>query len=126
MFIEIDMDSEHPIYIQLMNGLIEAIATGTIQVGHTLPSVRALAADLGINMHTVNKTYRELEKKGLVQIIPKSGTVVQQQTIDETKILYLDQLLHPVIAEMLASGLTEEQIHKQISNILAAIKEGKR
>ncbi|AOV07265.1 GntR family transcriptional regulator [Sporosarcina ureilytica] len=124
MFIEIDMDSEVPIYIQLMNGLIEAIANGTLQTGNTLPSVRALASDLGINMHTVNKTYRELEKKGLVQIIPKSGTIVQQRTVDEAKLQQFTHLIRPMMAELLANGLTEEQVHQLSSDIMISIKEG--
>ncbi|MDS9471701.1 GntR family transcriptional regulator [Sporosarcina pasteurii] len=126
MFIEIDMDSEVPIYIQLMNGLIEAIANGSLQTGDTLPSVRSLASDLGINMHTVNKTYRELEKKGLVQIIPKSGTIVQQQTVDEAKLQQFALLIRPIMAELLANGLTEKQIQQLSSNMITSIEEGEQ
>lgn len=124
LFIEIEMDSEIPIYIQLMNGLIEAIANGTLQSGSSLPSVRSLASDLGINMHTVNKTYRELEKKGLVQIIPKSGTIVQKQTKNEAKLLQLSHLVRPILAEMIANGLSEKEIHQLSSEMIKKIKEG--
>ena len=76
MFIQIEPTSEIPIYTQLANQLIELIATGTLQASETLPSVRSLAADLGVNMHTVNKAYHELEKKNIIEIIPKSGAVI--------------------------------------------------
>lgn len=60
MFIEIDKASIEPIYIQLMKQLKKLIVKGDIQKGDMLPSVRGLAGDLGVNMHTVNKAYNLL------------------------------------------------------------------
>ena len=57
MFIEIDFNSSEALYIQLRNQIIMGIATSTIREGDTLPSVRQLAENIGINMHTVNKAY---------------------------------------------------------------------
>ena len=57
MLIEIDFNSDEAIYIQLRNQIIMGIATSKIQEGDTLPSVRQLAENIGINMHTVNKAY---------------------------------------------------------------------
>ena len=57
MLIEIDFNSDEAIYIQLRNQIIMGIATSTIHEGDTLPSVRQLADNIGINMHTVNKAY---------------------------------------------------------------------
>ena len=56
--IQIDFNSDEAIYIQLRNQIILGIATSRIQEGDTLPSVRQLADNIGINMHTVNKAYR--------------------------------------------------------------------
>ena len=53
MFIEIDFNSSEALYIQLRNQIIMGIATSTIREGDTLPSVRQLAENIGINMHTV-------------------------------------------------------------------------
>lgn len=53
MLIEIDFNSDEAIYIQLRNQIIMGIATSQIQEGDTLPSVRQLAENIGINMHTV-------------------------------------------------------------------------
>ncbi len=66
MMIRIEPDSDIPIYTQLTNQIIEGIARGRIKPGDSLPSVRSFAADLGVNMHTVNKSYHELEKKGII------------------------------------------------------------
>jgi GntR family transcriptional regulator len=63
--IQIDFNSDEAIYIQLRNQIILGIATSRIQEGDTLPSVRQLADNIGINMHTVNKAYSVLRQEGL-------------------------------------------------------------
>lgn len=63
MYIKLDPQSDFPIYSQLIHQLMEGILKGDLKEGDMLPSVRSLAADLGINMHTVNKSYHELEKE---------------------------------------------------------------
>lgn len=60
MFIEIETDSVEPIYVQLIKQLKKAIVKGDIKKGEMFPSVRVLAGDLGVNMHTVNKAYNLL------------------------------------------------------------------
>ena len=68
MLIEIDFNSDEAIYIQLRNQIIMGIATSTIHEGDTLPSVRQLADNIGINMHTVNKAYNVLRQEGFLQL----------------------------------------------------------
>ena len=123
MFIEIEMDSDIPIYTQLANRLIEGIANQSLQPGDSLPSVRSLAADLGINMHTVNKAYRELDNKGIIRIIPKSGAVVNTLTADEVSRLRVETLMRPVIAEAMAVGLSNTEIAKLSTELISKIKE---
>lgn len=60
MFIEIDPAGSEAIYIQLMKQIKKAIVKQDVQKGELLPSVRVLAGDLGVNMHTVNKAYNLL------------------------------------------------------------------
>ena len=64
MVIKIDFQSEEALYMQLRNQIILGIATSVIQEGDSLPSVRQLAGDIGINMHTVNKAYSLLRQEG--------------------------------------------------------------
>lgn len=66
--IQIDFNSDEAIYIQLRNQIILGIATSRIQEGDTLPSVRQLADNIGINMHTVNKAYSVLRQEGFLSI----------------------------------------------------------
>ncbi|GAA3748848.1 GntR family transcriptional regulator [Plantactinospora mayteni] len=76
MIIEVDPNSEVPIYQQLRDRVVEAIASGALQEGSPLPSTRALATDFGINFHTVNKGYDLLRQQRLLRINRKSGAVV--------------------------------------------------
>ncbi|MEG0758409.1 MAG: GntR family transcriptional regulator, partial [Raoultibacter sp.] len=57
MIIRIDQRSTEPLYLQLRSQIIASIAQGDLVPGDVLPSVRSLANDLGINLHTVNKAY---------------------------------------------------------------------
>lgn len=127
MFIQIEPTSDIPIYIQLTNQLIELVACGKIEGGNALPSVRSLAADLGMNMHTVNKAYHELEKKGIIAIVPKSGAIVNALSADGIRKEHLERIsreLKPVIAEALVLGMKEEDIHKLITIIISDIQGG--
>lgn len=56
------------LYIQLINQIIIGIATDQIREGDTLPSVRQLADNIGINMHTVNKAYSVLKQEGFLRV----------------------------------------------------------
>lgn len=119
LIIQIEQDSDIPIYTQLTNQIIEGIARGELQTGQSLPSVRAFAADLGVNMHTVNKSYHELEKKGIIQIVPKSGAVItniDQMTEDIRNRIITN--LKPHLAEALVMGMTKEEVQKLITTIM--------
>ena len=66
MFVEIEPTSPIPIYTQLINQIKKAIVKGELETGEMLPSVRSLAGDLGVNMHTVNKGYNLLVDEGVL------------------------------------------------------------
>lgn len=127
MFIQIEPTSEIPIYTQLANQLIELIATGTLKASEALPSVRSLAADLGVNMHTVNKAYHELEKKNIIEIIPKSGAIINSISVDGPSDLQMELIklqLKPLIAESIVYGMDKDQILSVTSSIISEIMEG--
>ncbi|TWP53690.1 GntR family transcriptional regulator [Lentzea tibetensis] len=72
----IDQDSDVPPYEQVRLHFAQAIAARELPVGAKLPTVRALAADLGLAVNTVARAYRELEEAGLVETRGRAGTVV--------------------------------------------------
>ncbi|MEU9129417.1 GntR family transcriptional regulator [Kitasatospora sp. NPDC048540] len=78
MILTLDLNSEIPIYQQIRDRVVEAVAAGELAEGAALPSTRQLAADLGINFHTVNKAYDLLRREGLLLLNRKSGAVVRR------------------------------------------------
>ena len=76
MILKINFDSEEALYMQLCNQIIVGIATDMLHEGDNLPSVRQLAEDIGINMHTVNKAYSVLRQEGFLRLDRRRGAVV--------------------------------------------------
>jgi DNA-binding transcriptional regulator YhcF (GntR family) len=74
--ISLDHDSPVPPYEQVRAGFARQIADRELAVGTRLPTVRQLAADLGIAVNTVARAYRELEEAGLIETRGRAGTVV--------------------------------------------------
>ncbi|KXH87226.1 GntR family transcriptional regulator [Sporosarcina sp. HYO08] len=124
MLIRIEPDSEIPIYLQLTHELIELMARGKLKDGDPLPSVRSFAADLGVNMHTVNKAYHELERKQFIQIIPKSGAIVSSISNDMAQFHHerITTALQPVIAEALVIGMSDREIKAVVSSIMKDLR----
>ena len=78
MLLSIEPDGPVPIYQQIRDRIVEAIADGRLPAGSALPSTRQLAVDLGVNFHTVNKAYDLLRQEGLLRLGRKSGAVVRR------------------------------------------------
>ena len=76
----IDIDSSVPVTDQIVVGLRRAIALCELQPGDELPPVRQLANDLGVNLNTVARAYRELRAAGLVSAVRGRGTRVTSAT----------------------------------------------
>jgi len=78
MLLSIEPDGPVPIYQQIRDRIVEAIAHGRQPAGSALPPIRQLAVDLGVNFHTVNKGYDLLRQEGLLRLGRKSGAVVRR------------------------------------------------
>jgi GntR family transcriptional regulator len=76
MIVEINFKSGTPAYLQIVEQVRRASATGSIRPGDQLPSIRELAERLRINRNTVAKTYSELEHEGLVETLQGRGVFV--------------------------------------------------
>ncbi|MEQ2527313.1 GntR family transcriptional regulator [Robertmurraya yapensis] len=126
MIIRIEPESEVPLYLQISNQIIEGIAREHIQPGQSLPSVRTFAADLGINMHTVNKSYHHLEQKGIIRIVPKSGAIISSpQDFNEASLERLKNDYRPLIAESLVVGMSNQQIQELVTSMIEEFKSSK-
>lgn len=128
MFIELNFKSTIPIYEQLKNEIIIGIAKGEISFGERLPSVRQLAGDIGINMHTVNKAYKQLEEEGFVSIHRQKGVVVNSEgppIADKQYRLNLKTILKPMIANAFCRDIEQEEFVKIIEQIYVEL-EGRK
>ncbi len=130
MWMTIDLNSEIPIYSQIRNQIIEGIVTGSVRTNDSLPSVRQFAADLGINLHTVNKAYNLLKQEGFVQVHRQKGAVVNPPDSYRANDEYytnVNEALRPIIAESLCRGVAREDflnICERIYEEYGNVKEG--
>ena len=119
MMIKIDFQSEEALYIQLRNQIILGIATSSIQEGDVLTSVRQLAEDIGINMHTVNKAYAVLKQEGFVTIDRRRGAII---SLDIDKLQALEEMkqnLRVLLAKGRCKRITGQEVHALVDEILA-------
>lgn len=117
MIIEIDFNSDEALYLQLRNQIILGIATSRIREGDELPSVRQLAEDIGINMHTVNKAYTVLKQEGFVKVDRRRGAVI---SIDADRMEAMEELrgnLKVILAKGICKNISREEVHALIDEI---------
>ena len=110
MIIEINTLSSVPIYEQLRDQIVLGIAAKKLALGEALPSVRRLAADLGINFHTVGKAYSILCEEGFVAMDRRKGAVVAAAiSKDEASLSSLSHKLKLSAGEAICRGLSESE-----------------
>lgn len=113
MLIRIDHALPEPLYAQIRACVIEGIAKGQLQPGDVLPSVRSLASDLGVNLHTVHKAYGMLRDEGRVVALGRAGVVVADSKRDSCSAHVAAtqercaEALYRIALESKAAGLSE-------------------
>ena len=110
MVISINDASEIPIYQQIRNQIILGISDGRLAPGEQLPTVRALADEIGINSMTVSKAYSLLKQEGYIYTDRRSGARVKSE-LSATKELSSksEELLRQIISEAKVSGMTQTE-----------------
>lgn len=125
MIISLDLSSDVPIYQQLRDRIVEGIAAGRLPEGEALPSTRQLAADFGINFHTVNKGYDLLRQQGFVRLNRKTGAVVGPTGSDEAFVTGWTARARTLLAEAVAKGVPAEEVLATCQAVLAGFtKQG--
>lgn len=119
MIVEIDFNSEEALYIQLINQIIIGIATDQIR-GDTLPSVRQLADNIGINMHTVNKAYSVLKQEGFLRVDRRRGAVIALDTDKMRTISEMRRDLSVILARGVCKNVSREEVHNLVDSIYDA------
>jgi GntR family transcriptional regulator len=78
LLFQINFKSGMPVYLQLVDQVKAAAASGALQPGEALPSIRPLAEELRLNRNTVAKAYSELESLGVIETLPGKGCFLKQ------------------------------------------------
>jgi GntR family transcriptional regulator len=109
-------DAATPVYEQIAGQIRDRIFAGELRPGDSLPSVRTLASDLGVNLNTVARAYRLLEEQGFVRIRDRSGAEVAAPaaTADAAAHERLAAELRGVVVRMRQAGFTVTELHRLV------------
>jgi len=77
MLLQINFKSGKPVYLQVVDQIKAAAASGGVRTGEPLPSIRPLAEELRVNRNTIAKAYGELENQGVIETLPGKGCFVR-------------------------------------------------
>lgn len=126
MIVTIDFNSDEALYIQLRNQIILSIAMAQIREGDNLPSVRELAEDIGINMHTVNKAYTILKQEGYLKLDRRKGAVI---SLDYDKIQAIEELkeqMRVILAQAICKNISCEEVYQVVESIFKEFTDEKK
>ena len=116
---QLDSGSGIPVYRQLIDQVTGGIASGILDPGDQLPTVRQVAVDLSINPNTVMRAYRELEIRGILETQQGTGTFISHQKVKRDEVerqRQLNQLVSEFVSRAGASGFTVEELMEQLND----------
>lgn len=113
-----NLDSDRPIYAQILERIEIQIVSGIYTPGEKIPSVRELAAEAGVNPNTMQRALAELERHGLVTTQRTSGRVVTEDMnmIKETRNMLAKEQIQDFIQKMKELGFEKEEILALLKN----------
>jgi GntR family transcriptional regulator len=115
MWFHVDPASGLPIYMQIINQVKRATASGLLKEGDQMPSVRELALQLTVNPNTISKAYQELERDGVIKTMRGIGTFVAGQEIKIVhgeRVRVLQSAIDKVLVEAHHLGFTDEELEE--------------
>src|SRR5437899_6478577 len=124
----LDLRSGVPVYRQIIDQVLVAVATGACSGGDQLPTVRQLAVDLSINPNTVVRAYRELEIRGILTTHQGTGTFITAAKVDLNDVerqRWLSQLVSEFVAHAGGAGFTLQEVLERLVE-LQSEQENKR
>lgn len=123
MLITIDEEDDQPIYKQIADEIRLLIARDELKEDSCLPSVRQLAADLGINLNTVAMAYRELQSDGLITVRHGFGSTVASRTRSAEQGEKLRKPLRSALADLILAGLSWAEVMKLVVDEMGGLRE---
>ncbi|MCI6163872.1 MAG: GntR family transcriptional regulator [Lachnospira sp.] len=123
MIIELDMESDTPIYVQLRNQIVKGIGRGELKLGEKLPTVRQLADEAGVNSMTVNKTYQILKAEGYIKTDRRQGAFVSDNINMNAEFREkLESELELLSAEASVTGMDKKEFLKMCEDIYSKMQ----
>jgi GntR family transcriptional regulator len=122
--ITINTEDRRPLYLQVADGIRTLIAGGQLRQGQSLPPVRQLAADLGVNLNTIAAAYRELQNDGLIAIRHGTGATVGGRSAVKVSEADLRRPLRNALTQMVLSGMPRGQILSLVNDELRGLLKG--
>ncbi|MCP4023942.1 MAG: GntR family transcriptional regulator [Desulfobacteraceae bacterium] len=116
---KLDPKSGIPFYRQIIDQIRFGLAAGKLTVGEQLPTVRALAVDLKVNLNTVSKAYRELEIQNILQTQQGTGTFigkVEIQLPEEERMKKLNSICSEFYSIAASYGFTIDEVISKLQN----------
>jgi GntR family transcriptional regulator len=110
MYITIDERDSRPIYRQVVDEIKGLIARGELEEGSSLPPVRQVAADLGVNLNTIAHSYRQLQDEGLIRVRHGAGAVVVSRLSERSVSERLQAKLLAALTDLVLSGLSRAEV----------------
>lgn len=121
MYITIDERDRRPLYQQVADEIKGLIAAGELSEGSSLPPVRQVAADLGVNLNTVAFAYRRLQQEGLIKVKHGSGAVVISRIAGQKADEQVQAQLRAALTELILAGLTRAEVSALVNEALNAL-----
>jgi GntR family transcriptional regulator len=117
---KLDLASGVPVYRQIMDQVMAGVASGALNTGDQLPTVRQLAVDLEINPNTVVRAYKELEIRGLIDTHHGTGTFIGSNKVKRSDLEHqrqLNQIVSDFVARAGSAGFTVEELVEQLQEL---------
>ena len=123
MFV-IDTQSKLPIFEQLKKQILEFITIGILSPNDKLPSVRAMASQIGVNPNTVAKAYQELERQGIIYTVTGKGSFVSPDvlSLEQPRKAALEEVF-AALDKALSRGLSKKQLLDSIREHLQSLPD---
>ncbi|MEX2261081.1 MAG: GntR family transcriptional regulator [Bryobacteraceae bacterium] len=126
MILQINVDSEAPVYRQIVDALRPKLVEGELLPGDLLPPVRQLAADLGVHFNTVAEAYRILAEEGWLDLRRRRGAVVLERKMpraDRAAAGNFARRLREIIAEVQAGGIPAAAIARELRQLAEGLEQ---
>ena len=128
LLVSVDEDDPRPLYEQLVATVKDQLRKGLLAPGEELPSFRELAAELGVNMHTVRHAYKQLEREGVLVVRLGRRARIASCPRQAASPEQVDGVLGPIIAKLVNEawrlGLSADELTKRVGRAMKATRKG--